>query len=90
MVVARPRQRACTLNRFVFGGRASSPLGGAATANPVCVADANGYSVFMRGADGAIHYSRIPNSGAPQSFVSLGGGATSDPVAAVDASGDRT
>jgi hypothetical protein len=87
LVVARGGDNAVYANRFVFGGSAFFALNGVTTANPVVVADDNGYSVFIRGADGAIHYSRIPNSGAPQSFVSLGGGASSDPVAAVDASG---
>ena len=46
---------------------------------PVVCADDGGCSVFMRGADGAICYRRIPNAGAPRPWVSLGGGAVVRP-----------
>ncbi|HEY7107124.1 MAG TPA: hypothetical protein VH986_12020 [Acidimicrobiia bacterium] len=86
-LVVRGSDNGVYLNRFVDGWTGFSSLGGATTADPVVAADANGFSVFVRGNDGAIYHCRVPNTGSPGGWVSLGGGATSDPAAAADANG---
>ena len=88
-MVARGRDNGLYVNRFVFGlVRIHRSLGGVShRRSGVSSPTPTGYSVFIRGADGAIYYCRIPNTGAPQSFVSARRRCVVRPGRRVDASG---